>query len=302
MKIPDNPIDFFKMIPTDIGENLKFRIELNKLCSVDEKFQEVFLEMCRAYIPIFFSAIAWTLNPQKSPAERNQPFILRPAQIPAVEKLDWCIRHKKDAGLNKSRKQGASEICCKLFGGRALLDELSHFIIGSRKKELVDNYGDSYTLFAKIDNVFDCLPSWWLKRCGYDRKNNRKDMVLTIPENSSAIVGETTNENFSAGSRGTGLLLDEFGRVEKSVADSIEGSVHDVADCVIYSSTHWLGVNHTFNRCLNKPTTERIDLMWYDNPTGEANGLYETPEPGKVKIIDVNYYKLNYPEILDYVN
>ena len=259
----------------------------------------MYLELCRQYYPIFFSSTAWTLNPQKRPGERNQPFILRPAQIPAIERLNWCIDNKKDAGLNKSRKQGASELCCKLFAAKGLLEPDSHFIIGSRKKELVDNFGDPYTLFAKVDNVFNCLPSWWLSLCGYDPKSCRKDMNLTIPATNSSYSGETTNENFSAGSRGTALLLDEFGRVDYSMAESIEGSVHDVADCVIYSSTHWLGPGHTFNKCINKESTERIDLLWYDNPC-EAQGLYNTEEPGEVTLIDVEYYTERWPEILDY--
>ena len=288
-RIFDSPKGFYNAIPTGIKENIQFRIELHKLISTDKKLQKIFLELCRMYYPIVFSSTFWTLNPQKPPGKRNQPFILRPKQIPAVEELNWCIDNKKDAGLNKSRKQGASEICCKLFAAKGLLEPESHFIIGSRKKELVDNYGDPYTLFAKVDNVFDCLPTWWLELTGYDPKTCRKDMNLVIPSTNSSYAGETTNENFSAGSRGTAILLDEFGRVDLGLAESIEGSVHDVADCVIYSSTHFLGPNHTFNRCLQKETTELIELYWYDNPE-ERSGIYTTPEPGKIEIQDKDYY------------
>ena len=298
MKIPDNPRDFFSIIPTDILENLKFRIQLNKMLCTDAKFQQVFLQMCREYLPIFFNTISWTLNPQKHWAERNQPFILRPLQIPAVEKLHQCITEGRDIGIDKSRKQGASELCCKTFAALALLEERSHFILGSRKKELVDCFGNDYTLFAKIDNVLQCLPSWWLKLSGFDPSLNRKDMVLTIPATNSSITGETTNESFSAGSRGTAILLDEFGRVEKSVADAIEGSIHDVANCVIYSSTHWLGINHTFNQCLQKPSTEVIRLMWHANPE-ENYGLYETPDTGQIKIVDIGYYRKLCPEVFN---
>ncbi len=286
IKIPDNPIDFFKAIPSDPVENIKWRVELNKLCSTDKKAQQVILYMCREYIPNFFNSIAWTLNPW---TRVNHPFVLRPVQIPAVEALDWCIKNGHDAGINKSREEGASEICCKLFAAHALLYEYSNFIVGSRKKELVDNFGDFYTLFAKIDNVFECLPSWWLELCGYNPKNNRKDMLLTIPSNNSSIVGETTNESFSAGSRATALLLDEFGRVDASTATAIEGSVHDVSPSIIYSSTHWLGAGHCFNQCLNKATTKVVELLWYDNPT-KNKGLYTSPEPGQFEIIDKDYY------------
>jgi hypothetical protein len=286
IKIPDNPIAFFKSIPTDPKENINWRIELNKLCAVDRKAQAVVLYVCKEYIPNFFNSVAWTLNPW---TRVNHPFILRPRQIPAVETLNECIITGHDVGINKSREEGASEICCKLFAAHALLHEYSNFIVGSRKKELVDNFGDFYTLFAKIDNVFECLPSWWLELCGYNPKNNRKDMLLTIPSNNSSIVGETTNESFSAGSRATALLLDEFGRVDASTATAIEGSVHDVSPCIIYSSTHWLGSGHCFNQCLTKATTTVVELLWYNNPT-KNQGLYTSPEPGKFEIIDKDYY------------
>ena len=299
MKLPDNPKDFYAIIPTDIVGNIKFRIELHKLLATDEKFQNVFLEMCRQYYPIFFSSVAWTLNPQKPPGERNQPFIPRPAQLPAIERLVKCIDEGRDAGIDKTRKQGASEICCKVFAAKCLLETNAHFILGSRKKELVDNFGDPYTLFAKVDNVLECLPSWWKLRCKYDPKNNRKDMNIVIPETNSSMNGETTNESFSAGSRATAILLDEFGRVDYTVAEAIEGSVHDVCNCVVYSSTHWLGINHTFNKCLQKSSTELIRLLWFDN-YDEAKGLYKTEQPGEVELIDVDYWLSTYPELEKY--
>ena len=296
IKIPDTPKAFYQIIPTDPQENIAFRINLHKMLATDHKAQAVFMEMCRQYMPIFFSSVAWTYNPW---TRLNHPFVLRPAQIPAVETLDWCIENGHDAGINKSREEGASEICCKLFAAKALLHEYVNFIVGSRVKNLVDNFGDYYTLFAKVDNVFNCLPSWWLELCGYNPKQNRKDMLLTIPLNSSSIVGETTNESFSAGSRATALLLDEFGRVDAATATAIEGSVHDVSPCIIYSSTHWLGAGHCFNQCLSKATTKVVELIWHTNPT-KNQGLYASPEPGQIELLDVEYYEKNHPEVLKY--
>ena len=120
IKIPDSPVDFFKSIPTDPVENIEWRKNLNMLCAVDNKAQAVVLHVCRKYKPNFFNAIAWTLNPW---TRVNHPFILRPKQIPAVETLDFCITAGHDAGINKSREEGASEICCKLFAAHALLHE-----------------------------------------------------------------------------------------------------------------------------------------------------------------------------------
>ena len=298
LALVDSPEAFFKAIPTDLQENVKFRIKLHGFLATDEKAQMAFLGMCRAYLPIAFNTTYMTLNPQKKPRERNQPFILRPAQIPAVERLCWCIDNEHDIGINKSRKQGASELCAKVFAGKALLEELSHFILGSRKEDLVDKTGDLYTLFSKIDSVMDYLPSWWLKQCGYETKNDRTHLLMRIPYNNSRISGEATNENFGAGSRSTAILLDEFGRNDYSVAESIEGSVHDVSGCVVYSSTHWLGEEHPFNIALEKPSTEIINLMWYHNPQ-ENMGLYNTPEPGKIQIVDMDYYRARCPAVFN---
>ena len=286
IKIPDSPKEFYQIIPKGIKENIEFRVQLHQMAATDTGFRDVYLEMMRQYIPIFFDSAAWTYNPW---TRFNFPFILRPAQIPAVETLDWGIETGHDIGINKSREEGASEICCKLFAAKVLLHEYVNFIVGSRVKNLVDNFGDYYTLFAKIDNVFNCLPSWWKEISGYDPDKNRKDMLLTIPQNSSSIVGETTNESFSAGSRATALLLDEFGRVDATTATAIEGSVHDVSPCIIYSSTHWLGAGHCFNQCLSKATTKVVNLLWYDNPT-KNQGLYTSSELGKYEILDNEYY------------
>ena len=294
----DSPKAFFDAIPTGLWQNIEFRIKLHGYLATDQKAQDAFLAMCRAYIPIAFNTSFFTLNPQKPPAERNQPFILRPIQIPAVETMCACIDEGRDVGLNKSRKQGASELSCKVFAAKALLDELSHFILGSRKEDLVDKSGDLYTLFAKVDNVMQYLPAWWRAQCGYNAKDDRTHLLMRIPYNNSRISGEATNESFGAGSRSTAILLDEFGRVDYAVAKAIEGSVHDVSNCVMYSSTHWLGQNHEFNLRLKSPTTEVINLMWHENPE-ENMGLYTTPEPGVIQIVDLEYYHKRCPEVFD---
>ena len=295
----DSVSGFIKTIPRTVGENIEFRINLHKMLAKDRSAQNIFWAMCKKRKQILFDTTFFTLNPQKTWGEQNQPFILRPKQIPAVEELDWCITNGHDAAINKTRKQGASEIVAKLFAAWCMLYERVHFIIGSDKKEDVDNIGNDYTLMAKVDNVFECLPSWMDFK--YEKDGGciqRKDMLLRVKKNNSAIVGETTNENFSAGSRATAMALDEFGRVRKSIADSIEGSIHDVVNCVIYSSTHWLGQNHTFNNCLNKETTKKIDLMWFDNPE-QKEGLYRSPETGIIEIDDIDYYRKRVPEVFN---
>ena len=295
----DSVEGFISQIPCDVSGNLQFRIDLHRLLAKDKSAQQVFWQMCKQDLQILFDTSFWTLDPRKPWGMQNQPFILRPKQIPAVHTIDRCIKEGHDVGINKTRDEGASEIVAKIFSAWCMLYERVSFILGSDKKDDVDNIGNDYTLFAKVDNVFENLPSWM----GFKFEKDggcikRKDMLLRIGLTNSAIIGETTNENFSAGSRATAMALDEIGRIRKSVAESIEGTVHAVTNCVIYTSTHWLGQNHTFNICLNKETTEVIELLWYDCP-GKKDGLYRSPKTGIVVIEDIEYYRKLVPEVFD---
>ena len=293
--------EFFDLIPKGVQENIAFRKEFYKIIAKSVELQNWFWDACREYPPIAFDVLFSTLDPQRDPGQRNLPFILWGKQSEAVMALDKAIKAGcGDVGINKSRKEGATEIVAKLYSLHCMLYRDSNFIVGSRKKELVDKFGDSYTIFSKIDNVFENLPEWTGFKVNPDNSNIfRKDMLIRINNMGTAITGETTNENFGAGGRGTSMFLDEFGRVDKSIADSIEDSIHDVTNCVIYGSTHWLGPGHTFNQVLQKPTTEVITLLWWDNPT-KNDFLYTSPEPGVVDIIDIKSYQKHYPGLLKY--
>ena len=151
---------FLGSVPRTTIENLEFRIDLHTLLAKDTGAQNVYLAMCLDAPQLAFDTLFWTYNPQKDAGERNQPFVLRPAQIPAVNTLHDGMLKGYDVGLDKSRKMGASEICAKLGLLQCLLVPETHGIIGSRKKEYVDNRGDPTTLFAKIDYAYEHLPTW----------------------------------------------------------------------------------------------------------------------------------------------
>jgi hypothetical protein len=296
LKIFDSPDGFFEAIPKGLEENLNFRMNvLSPVLDKDSSLQKIVLKMMLENPKIYFNAFAWTLNPRLPVGLRNRPFILRPKQEKAVDTITSSIIHQNDVGINKARDEGATEIVTKLIALLSILPD-SYYIVGSRNKDLVDSKGDPYTLFAKIDYAFDTMPGWLKKTIQYNPLLNRKDMQLNIPAVNSVIRGETTNESFSAGRRSTAIFLDEFGRVEPRVAESIEGSVHDVTGCVIYGSTHWYGESHPFARALRKPSTAVVNLLWYENPE-KAAGLYKTPDYNVIEIVDKEYYTTNYPQI-----
>lgn len=288
---------FIRTIPRNIEENLKFRENLNLLCQTNEDFKKTFLWLCKNSNQIFFDVLMWAFNPLEIAERRILPFILRPKQIIAFNTIEWCIDNQHDAGIEKSRKQGATE-AVKLFVKKCLFEKNVNFIVGSLKKEDVDNRPDPTTIFAKIDNAVEMLPEWM--GVGEDLVE-RKDMIIHFKQTNSSIVGETTNENFSAGSRATAVFPDEFGRLPKNIAEMIEGAVHDVSRCIIYNSTHWLGINHPFNLAINRETTKKVTLFWWENPE-EMEGAYTSPQKDIVELIDENYYRQRWPELFNYVN
>lgn len=289
----DGPDDFYKMIPTDLGENLEFRQEfILDIVGKDKELQKLIKQFCYHNPKIFYNAIAWTLNPQMPPSMRNWPFILRPKQEIIVDLVKWGIDNQKDIGVNKTRKEGATEIFIKFYTLYCLIVPECNFLIGSEKEDKVEKTGDKYTLFAKVDHTLKCLPGWW-KPAFIDNH-----LQMTFLDTGSAIHGEATNPNFGASGRATSVFLDEFGRVDRSIAESMEGTIHDVSDCIIYCSTHWLGRNHPFNKALEKKTTKVETLIWYENP--EKNyGLYKSPEINEIEIVDIDYYRELCPEVFD---
>ena len=302
MKLKMNcPQDFLTLIPKNLQENILFRQEMHsKLCK-DTGMQKVYLEMCLLEPEIFYNSSGWTFNPRLPAGYRNRPFILRDKQSKAVKVLKQCIDKGKDVAINKSRDEGATELTCKLFAMYWLLVPETMFLVGSRKEEYVDRGteiaigrvgGDHKCLFHKILYTIAHLPAWMTPQF------KKTYMHFENIENSAVIDGESTNENFGAGDRRTAILLDEFGRVDYNIAKDIRDTINDTTNCAIYSSTHFYGAGHPFNKVVKNKAIKTIVLPWYENP--EKNfGLYKSPEINKVEIVDIDYYRKLCPEVFN---
>lgn len=300
MKI-NTPESFWKAIPRDIKQNIEFRKNIHSKLAKDKGMQRDFLELLFAKPEIAFDLCLWTYNPREKPFKRNLPFILRPQQIISVQEIFKSIREGHDLLLDKSRDEGATEIICKAFALESLLVPETSFLVGSRKQEFVDLgtqligdrvSGSPKCLFHKILYTYATLPLWM-----------KVDIVKThmhieIPGNGSVTDGEATNESFSAGDRRTGILLDEFGRVDYKLAQNIRETVSDVTDTVIYNSTHFYGMGHPFAQLRFSGKIKVITLPWHKNPE-KNKGLYKSPNLNEIKILDLDYYKHRFPGCFD---
>ncbi|KKL75164.1 hypothetical protein LCGC14_2057610, partial [marine sediment metagenome] len=172
--------------------------------------------------------------------------------------------------IDKSRDEGATCIITGVYFVYWLLVSQSTFLVGSRKEEFVDKAGDPKTLFAKIVYLNEHLP---LSLRVADAIKTH--MHYENPENGSVIDGEATNESFGAGARNLSVMLDEFGRVDYSIAQRIRETLSDTTDCVIYNSTHFYGRGHPFAKLRYSGKVSVIVLPWWKNPV-KNEGLYKS--------------------------
>ncbi len=302
-KTLDTPEGFFAAIPSDPTENISWRINFHEKIAKDEGMQRVYKALCWKDIKILFNSALWVYDAEAPTGFRNRPFILWPHQEVAVDEIHNAIRTEHNLCIDKSRKEGATEIICKTFAGHVLFDPEVNFLVGSRNAMLVDKgvelvngrlIGLHLTLMHKICYAFNTLPNWM-------KPNLLKTyMLLQNLDNSSVVGGEATNENFGAGNRSKAILIDEFGRMDHSMALDINDSVNDTSNCVIFNSTHFHGVVHPYNQLLTQKYGEikTIIMPWTDNPN-KNKGLYISPDYDIVEIKDIESYRELCPEVFN---
>ncbi|KKL07080.1 hypothetical protein LCGC14_2589600 [marine sediment metagenome] len=289
----DTPEGFFASIPQNVAENIAFRMNLHDLLAKDTGMQKVYKELFWKNIKILFNSSFFVYDAEGNTGFRNLPFILWPHQEIAVDAIHDSIINQHSLVIDKSRKEGATEIICKTFAGHCLLDPETQFLVGSRKAEYVDKgveivngrlVGLHKSLLHKICYAFTTLPAWL-------RPTLLKTyMLLQNLDNSSVVSGEATNENFGAGDRQRGILVDEFGRIDHNMALDINDSVNDTSDCVIFNSTHFHGVEHPYNQLLTQKYGEVpvIIMPWTSNPN-KNKGLYLSPDYDVIEIKEGDY-------------
>ena len=297
--IAETPESFWAGIPRTLAENLSYRSELHRILSPDKGAQRAFCEMCYARPQIAYDTMFWGYDPRKPPFERNVPYVLRPAQVEAVAALKCAIDGGTDLLFEKSRDEGATETIIKFYVLYFLITDSSRFLVGSRKEEYVDKntefrgtqvLGDHKCLFYKILYTIATLPIWLRPQV-----EKQKNHVINLG-NGSTIDGESTNESFGAGDRCLSVMIDEFGRIDSKVAQSIRETLSDTTNCVIYNSTHFYGRGHPFARLCTSGKVRVVKLPWWRNPV-KAAGLYRSFDLNKVEIKDLDYYLKRFPAV-----
>lgn len=272
--------------PKDVKENLVWRNELLELCLRDIQFSSLVYEKCRRDILFYFNAFAYTFEPRVD--HNHLPFVTYPFQDEYIETIWKSITTELDTLTEKSRDMGATWMCVTIF----LYGWNFHghqYLVGSRTEDKVDAMGSLDTLFGKLRYNLSFLPKQFLPK-GFDLRTHSNYMKLVNPSNGNAVIGESTNENFSRQGRYKAILLDEFAFVEK--ADSIWQAAGDSAPCRLPISTvHGIGNKFAELRMSNK--IKVCTLHWSKHPK-KTPEWYEAEKMRRDEVavaqeLDINY-------------
>lgn len=233
-----------------------------RMAEKDEELQhELWIQSARDLL-FYVNVFGWTYNPKNTHVSRI-PFVTWPYQDDAFRKMEEAIDSGHDAVIEKSRDMGASWMMLTLFQHRWQFRPLQSFLMMSRKEDLVDESGNSDSLFWKLDFLLEHQPNWLRPQF------QRNQMSLVNLENKSIISGETTNQNAGRGGRRTAVLIDEAAAIPKLV--DVDAATADVTDCRFWNSTP-MGRNHFYRLRCNKDA-RIIRLHWSQHPL-KARGLY----------------------------
>lgn len=159
----------------------------------------------------FVRRFLMTFDPRPEAFPHHLPFDLYVFQEEFILDVYQAIKTGEDLFIEKSRDMGASWCVLAVLFWCWLYEDGFQALIGSRKEEYVDKLGDLKALFPKFDYMIEHLRGEFLLPAGFNVKEHRNYMRLVNPENGNAIIGESSNPNFSRGGRFTVILYDEFG-------------------------------------------------------------------------------------------
>ena len=247
------------MVTTYRAELLR-RLSLLKAVQHQSSAQALLMEACRRDIVFWFNTFAWTYDPRSE--QPIQPFRLYPYQEQFVRQLLKQIEQGEDLLVEKSRDMGASWLVALTFQYCWLFRSGSHFLIGSRKFDLVDQPGNVSTIFEKLRFNLRRLPTWMRPLAFDDKLHNLKGRLLN-PSLNNIIQGESNTDLFARGGRYKAILLDEFAfwpRAEAAYAAAGQSS-----PCRITVSTPY-GKNNAFARLRFHSPVQRASLHWSLHP------------------------------------
>lgn len=216
----------------------------------------------------FIDDWCWTYDPRKENA--YLPFILFPKQRELIEWLDNCYMDKEDGLIEKSRDMGITWVTCAWAATKFLFKDGIKISFGSRKEKLVDELGNSDSIFEKIRIILRMIPIEFLPYYQDQMgnwmmyKEDRDAMHLRIINRASGatITGEA-GDNIGRGGRSSIYFKDESAFYER--AEKIEAALSQNSDVKIDLSTP-NGAGNPFYLKREQKTVRIFTFHWTSDP------------------------------------
>jgi len=234
------------------------RVHLLNKCHIDQRAQEIALNLIDKDIIYFFKYFLNTYDPRLK--IKTVPFIPFKFQEDLIKKLEDSFYEKKPLLVEKTRDMGFSWVVLGWILHKMLTIKGFSAGVGSYKMLLVDDIGNMKSLLQKVRFMIRSLPTWMLP--DYNEGKHSKYGLITIPHMGSHLAGEA-GDNIGRGDRTSVYVLDEFAHVERSAA--VHEAVSQTTDCIVFSSTP-KGKGNEFARLRWKTNIDRIQLHWRDHP------------------------------------
>jgi hypothetical protein len=290
-----SPGQFYKDVPKGLQENLDCRERLLKGCQLPQ-FRRAVMEMCRRDILFWINSFVWQFNPNTIGTASLEigPFLTWDFQdgffLDGDEAKDgpgilWCIEHRRDLVLEKSREMGASWMCLLALDWLFLFHPWKKFLVISRDEESVDKPDEPDSLFWKLDFVHEHLPSWM---CGHIVRRKRG---FKHTRTNSTITGQSSTGKSGVGGRATCMFIDEFSQIREDY--EVFQRTSSTTGCRIFNGTH-LGLDTCFFEITDPSNVagsyiKKRVIHWSQHPD-KRKGLYRyNSEGGKVEIVDKSY-------------
>jgi hypothetical protein len=286
-----SPGKWHELVPNDLEENVKFRLDVLRECEINSEFRAGIMEICRLDIVFFIKVFVWQFNPLYKGVlafRAIEPFIPWDCQVDLL--LDrpettgepgilWVYDANKTCVVEKSREMGASWLFLIFQVWLSIFHDNSQTLNISRNEKMVDSASPD-SLFWKLDFIHQWLPAWMTGPVV------DQTMFIHYKNTNSYITGEPSTGAAGVGGRGGVAFIDEFSRIKEDQA--VRQSTASTVSSRYFNGTHQ-GTETEFFRLTNTPEIIKLVLHWSQHPE-KSRGLYRWDEAANdVEIIDKEY-------------
>lgn len=198
------------------------------------------------------------------------PFVLFPKQR---EFLDWVLQRwlqRQDGVVEKSRDAGVSWLCVAFAAWMMIFKPGTVVGFGSRKEDYVDQIGNPASLFWKVREFINLLPTEF-QPPRWDSLKDAPFMKIQNRATGSFITGEA-GDNIGRGNRTSIYFVDEAAFLERP--EQADAALSQTSNCRIYVSTP-NGAGNPFYRKAHDGRTPKFIFDWRDDPRKDE-GWYDT--------------------------